>query len=198
MKHKYIEKSKDKLLVMLHGTGGDETSLVEIADYIDNESSILGLRGNVNEMGLNRFFRRIKSNVFDIDNLKIETKNLKLFLEEFSQKTSIPLKKMVLVGYSNGANIISSLLFQYFVEFKGVALLHGMVPIKDIEFKSQKNQKIFISASKNDYIVPSKESIDLIELYKKNHAIVNDFWFEYGHILSQEELLKLKEWYVHL
>lgn len=53
MEHLYIEKDRTQpTLLLLHGTGGDENSLVEIANFISPDSSVLGIRGRISEGGL--------------------------------------------------------------------------------------------------------------------------------------------------
>ena len=48
-------------LLLLHGTGGDENDLLPIAHRVAPGRTILSPRGQVNEQGLTRFFRRSPS-----------------------------------------------------------------------------------------------------------------------------------------
>ncbi len=62
MKH-YFQKGKDAskpVLLLLHGTGGNEHSLLQIAEMIDPDASVLSVRGNVLEHGMPRFFKTFK------------------------------------------------------------------------------------------------------------------------------------------
>lgn len=129
MVHKFIKKSNSRLMILFHGTGGDENSLIPLAEAIDNESSILGIRGNVNENGLNRFFKRIRPGVFNQESLIRETKNLKVFLDDFLSKNNFSYDNINLIGYSNGANILASLMLIYGKTAKTTILLHPMVPL---------------------------------------------------------------------
>ena len=58
MKYLYVpgdERSSVELL-MLHGTGGDESSLVEMGRSLVPGASVLGVKGEVNESGMRKGF----------------------------------------------------------------------------------------------------------------------------------------------
>ena len=48
------------VLLLLHGTGGDENDLIPLARLVSPGSDIVSPRGNVSENGALRFFRRIR------------------------------------------------------------------------------------------------------------------------------------------
>ena len=98
-------KPNGKKFILLHGTGGDETSLLELAKFLDEDSTVLSLRGKIKEDGMNRFFKRNGLNQFDFESLEKETDHLLDEIKAISQEKGIPLEEWVLVGYSNGANI---------------------------------------------------------------------------------------------
>ena len=56
---KYIRKESGQTMILLHGTGGNETDLIPLGEFIDPKTSLLGIRGNVSEHGMPRFFKRI-------------------------------------------------------------------------------------------------------------------------------------------
>ncbi len=71
MQHIFKEgTNKDRpVLLLLHGTGGDENDLLALADIVDPTASVLSVRGNVLENGMPRFFKRLAEGVFDIEDL---------------------------------------------------------------------------------------------------------------------------------
>lgn len=119
MKYLYRQgKATQKKLILLHGTGGDEHSLLEIAEFLAPESTLLSFRGNINEQGLNRFFKRNGLNQFDYDSLAEESTNLYNKIKEISHLQDIPLTDWIVVGFSNGANIAAHIMLAQQTELK--------------------------------------------------------------------------------
>jgi phospholipase/carboxylesterase len=196
MKHKYIKKNKHRLMILFHGTGGDENSLISIAENLDKESSILALRGNVNENGLNRFFKRLGVGVLDFDNLKSETDNFKNFLNDFFVKNNLENVFVTLLGYSNGANMIGSLLLNKpNLLVQAAILLRPMLMVKDPININLNNLPVYVSSGKFDQLVKINESKELSELFTKSNAKIKSKIYNCGHELSYEELADIRLWY---
>ena len=87
-------EGKKKSLFLLHGTGGDETSLIELARFLDADSTILSFRGKIIEDGMNRFFKRNGLNQFDFESLEKETDNLLEVIQGDQRRKSNPLGGM--------------------------------------------------------------------------------------------------------
>ncbi|MEK5433472.1 alpha/beta hydrolase [Lysinibacillus sp. FSL R7-0073] len=197
MKHifyKGTDETKPTLL-MLHGTGGNEESLIGLAKEIDDTANILSVRGNVLEHGMPRFFRRLAEGVFDIEDLIIRTKELNEFLNEASQQYGFDRQRIVAIGYSNGANIAASLLFHYEDVLAGAILHHPMVPRRGIELPKLSAIPVFIGAGTNDPMCTAQESEDLEALLSSAGATVTTNWFDFGHQLTIPEVHAAKEWY---
>jgi phospholipase/carboxylesterase len=97
--------------LLLHGTGGNEEDLIPLAYDLDQRAAILSPRGKVLENGVApRFFRRLAEGVFDIEDLKFHTNELADFVNDASKAYNFDLKRIIAVGYSNGANIAASML----------------------------------------------------------------------------------------
>src|SRR5438034_856134 len=63
-------------LLLLHGTGGDETDLLGLGRALDGTAALLSPRGKVLERGMPRFFRRLAEGVFDVEDLTRRTREL--------------------------------------------------------------------------------------------------------------------------
>ncbi|PFO08514.1 carboxylesterase [Bacillus sp. AFS076308] len=196
MKH-IFQKGKNPVkptLLLLHGTGGNELDLLPLAGMIDEEASVLSVRGNVLENGMPRFFRRLAEGVFDEEDLVFRTQELNEFLAEAAQKYEFDRKNIIAIGYSNGANIAASLLFHYQNALRGAILHHPMVP-RRIELPDLTGANVFIAAGTNDPICPPLESQELQRLLQDANASVELHWENRGHQLTREEVEEAAKWY---
>jgi phospholipase/carboxylesterase len=197
MKH-IFNKGKDSrkpTFLMLHGTGGNELDLLPLAGMIDDEASVLSVRGNVLENGMPRFFRRLAEGVFDEEDLIFRTKELNEFLDEAAVKYDYDRDNIIAIGYSNGANIAASLLFHYQNALKGAILHHPMVPRQGMELPDLTGKHVFIAAGTNDPICSPLESAELQSLLEQANANVALHWEHRGHQLTKEEVEAAADWY---
>lgn len=197
MKH-IFRKGKEgyeKTLLLLHGTGGNEEDLLPIAEMIDPDAAVLGVRGNVDENGMNRFFRRLREGVFDEEDLVFRTEELHKFIDKASADYEFSRENLTAVGYSNGANIAASLLYHYKNPFKGAVLLHPMVPIRGLDLPDISKVPVFIGAGSNDPICPPQETEELSKHLEGAGAPVDLYWANQGHQLTRDEIDQAKVWY---
>jgi len=197
MKH-IFNKGQDPnkpTLLLLHGTGGNELDLLPLAGRIDDEASVLSVRGNVLENGMPRFFRRLAEGVFDEEDLVFRTKELNEFLDEAAEKYGFDRDNIIAIGYSNGANIAASLLFHYQNALKGAILHHPMVPRKGIDLPVLSGKSVFIAAGTNDPICSPMESAELQSLLENANAKVELHWENRGHQLTMQEVEAAAIWY---
>ncbi|MCD7035912.1 alpha/beta hydrolase [Metabacillus sp. GX 13764] len=186
------------VLLLLHGTGGNEFSMMQIAEMIDPEASVLSVRGNVLENGMPRFFRRLSEGVFDLEDLYERTEELKNFLEEAADTCGFDREHIVAAGYSNGANIAGSLLFQFGKVLKGAVLFHPMVPRRDMELPNMAGLPVFIGAGTNDPLCSPEESQELNKMLQEQGADVKLHWESFGHQLTAQEVEAAAAWYKNI
>ncbi|WP_410512757.1 alpha/beta hydrolase [Paenibacillus sp. BR2-3] len=181
-------------LVLFHGTGGNENDLLPLAELLSPGSSVLGVRGNVLENGMPRFFRRLAEGVFDEEDLIFRTRETKEFLDQAAAEYGFDANQLAAVGYSNGANIAGSLLFHYKDIFRSAVLLHPMVPLRGLALPSMSGVAVFIGAGLNDPLIPSEETQELEELLQGAGAAVSMHWDNQGHRLSAAEAEAARHW----
>src|SRR5438128_11265703 len=127
--HEFVPGSSERTLLLLHGTGANERDLIPLGRELAPEASLLSPRGKVIENGMPRFFRRLAEGVFDIEDLKFRSKELADFVKAASFRYGFESKPVVLVGYSNGANIAAGMLLAGSLLPAGALLFRPMVPL---------------------------------------------------------------------
>lgn len=93
------------VLLLLHGTGGTEQDLVPLAERLAPGAGHLGPRGPVQEHGMNRWFRRFGEGMFDVDDVVRRAGELAAFVGWARERYGIGERRIIAVGFSNGANI---------------------------------------------------------------------------------------------
>lgn len=198
--HKFIpsEGSKDQnslTLLLLHGTGGDETDLIPIARMLEiTKASILSPRGKVIENGMPRYFRRLAEGIFDIEDLKFRTNELAEFVQNASKTYALNLNRIVAVGYSNGANIAASVLLLRPEILSSAILFRPMIPLVPNTLPNLSSKRVLISAGLHDPIVASYQTKDLFDLLEKVGAKVSIQWQNSGHELTQRDIVAARKW----
>ena len=194
MIHEFINKGSEKTIILLHGTGGNEKDLIKVGEIIDPTANLLGIRGNVLEQGMPRYFRRLAEGVFDMEDLQFRTKELYEEIEQLSKQYNFHLAQTTALGYSNGANILANILLYYPNVLPKAILFHPMVPNREVASSDLSKTTIFISAGVNDPICPKEESEELTQLFERRNANVELNWETAGHQLIYDEVLKAKVW----
>ncbi|WP_277713506.1 alpha/beta hydrolase [Bacillus atrophaeus] len=195
MKYIYEKGTSDNVLLLLHGTGGNEHDLLSLGRFIDPDAHLLGVRGSVLEHGMPRFFKRLSEGVFDEEDLVERTKELKDFIDEAAETLEFNRNNVIAVGYSNGANIAASLLFHFGGAVKGAILHHPMVPIRGLELPDMKELPVFIGAGKHDPLCTRAETEELQQYLNEAGASTAVYWQEGGHQLTQQEAEQARMWY---
>lgn len=194
--HRFVpgEDSSETLLV-LHGTGGNENDLVGIGQAIAPGAAILSPRGNVLENGAPRFFRRIAEGVFDPKEVRARGEELARFIRAAVITYRLDASRIYALGYSNGANIASTVMLIEPGIIQGSILLRPMVVYKPPEQKDLSGSSVFISAGRMDPIVPTASVEELAEMFRSANADVTLKWQLTGHNLVPSEVREAAEWF---
>ena len=196
-RHKFIEGdlSGDAVtLLLLHGTGGDESDLIPLGQAVAPGAALLSPRGGTLENGMPRFFRRVAEGVFDQEDLRIQTEKLAQFIKDASRAYGLRSDRVVAVGYSNGANMASSLLFTQPHLLAAAILFRPMVPFVPSKMPDLRTLQVLIAAGNRDTIASRQETGRLVKLFEGGGAAVTTFWHEGGHELGQDDLGAAKGW----
>lgn len=174
------------LIFAFHGTGGDAHQLVALTQALAPGAGIVSPRGDVSEAGARRFFRRTGEGVYDMDDLALRTDKMIRFVE--AAKAQHPGTPAFAYGYSNGANILASMVFQRPDLFERVGLLHPLIPWEPDPVAGLSGRDVLITAGARDPIAPWPMSATLIDWFQAAGANVVTDLHNGGHELRQSEL----------
>jgi predicted esterase/catechol 2,3-dioxygenase-like lactoylglutathione lyase family enzyme len=194
--HQFIpaQASDAPTLLLLHGTGGNEHDLLTLGRALYPQAALLSPRGQVLENGMPRFFRRLAEGVFDLDDLRRRAGELASFVAAASEVYQFDPRRVIAVGYSNGANIAASLLLLHPQVLAGAVLFHAMVPIVPQELPDLHGVPVFMGAGQFDPLIPPPQTEQLALLLQQAGAEVALRWEPGGHTLSQAEVDAATSW----
>lgn len=173
------------LLFVFHGTGADENQLLAVARQLMPEATIVSPRGDVSEHGAPRFFRRMGEGVYDMEDLAARTAKMAGYVQ--AHKEERRPSAVLGMGYSNGANILASVVFEQPELFDGVVLMHPLIPFQPQVKGTLDNLSVLMTAGRRDPICPAPLTEQLSEALVSHAAAVDTVWHEGGHEVRPEE-----------
>ncbi|MDQ3008043.1 MAG: alpha/beta hydrolase [bacterium] len=188
----HLDHQAEKILFLLHGTGGDELDLLPLVETLKDSYNIVSLRGNVSENGMNRFFARSAPGVFDQVSVQAESAKLNTFIVQWCSSHQVDTENTAYLGYSNGANMILATAFCYPELFTKAVLLHPMLPFQPTELDLS-GKEFLITLGQNDQMISATESRAVVSTLHQLGAAVKTVSHEGGHEIRAIELQALQE-----
>lgn len=195
--HRFLPATDPTLaetLLVLHGTGGNENDLIGIGQAVAPGVAILSPRGNVLENGAFRFFRRLAEGVFDPEEIRSRGEELVRFIRAATARYHLDPERIFALGYSNGANIASTVMLVEPGLLQGGILLRPMLVFEPGERRDLSGTSVFISAGRTDPIVPTTSVDQLAGLLETRGAEVTVKWQLVGHNLVPSEVREAADW----
>ncbi|TIQ26963.1 MAG: alpha/beta hydrolase [Mesorhizobium sp.] len=185
--HKVLPGSPGSpLLFVFHGTGADENQLLSFGQELAPSATIVSPRGDVSEHGAARFFRRTGEGVYDMADLARATAKMAGFVKAHVE--SAKPSAVFGLGYSNGANILASVMFAGPALFDAAALMHPLIPFEPEVQGSLAGRRILITAGRRDPICPPNLTSRLEAYLRADGADVTVEWHDGGHEVRPNEI----------
>jgi predicted esterase len=181
-------------LVVLHGTGGTEDDLLGLAQTVAPAAAVISPRGKVLEAGAPRFFRRLAEGVFDPAEVRARGEELAEFIQAAVARYELDANCVFALGYSNGANIASTMMLIEPDLIRSAVLLRPMLVFEPEEKTDLAGRSALISAGRVDPIVPTASVEKLARLLQERGAEVTLKWQLGGHNLVPSEIKEAAEW----
>lgn len=165
--HYIIRESKDSankspLLILLHGHGSNENDLFGLANSIPDNWNVVSVRGSYKLAGnsyrwydVNMVNGKIAINIEQEEESRIKLIQL---ISKISQKYDVDSQKIIVAGFSQGANMAQSLGLSEPNLIVGFGVFSGRFVEEFIPYISDsiafKNSKAFISHGSGDNMLP--------------------------------------------
>ncbi|MGC4190126.1 MAG: VOC family protein [Thermomicrobiales bacterium] len=182
------------VLLLLHGTGGNERSLLPLTAAIAPGVATISPRGKVKEGNALRFFRRFAEGDLDQDDLRFRTREMNAFVREAIRKHDLTDRTLVALGFSNGANLAASMLLRGDSPLDAAILLSPMLPFVPDNAPVLNGVGIFIGAGLHDPLVPFAQVEELATILERAGADVTLISFDGGHTVTPVELEAARAW----
>lgn len=195
--HRYVppdDAGSGDTLVVLHGTGGDENDLVGVGQAVSPGAGILSPRGKVLENGAPRFFRRLSEGVFDAREVRSRGEELARFIRDAIAAYDLDAGRLFALGYSNGANVASTVMLIDPGLLQSAILLRPMLVYEPEQAPSLSGSSALISAGRMDPIVPAESVEKLATLFRSAGCEVTLNWQLAAHNLLPSEIREAANW----
>ncbi|AJD40042.1 glyoxalase/bleomycin resistance protein/dioxygenase family protein [Rhizobium gallicum bv. gallicum R602sp] len=180
------------VFVLLHGSGGNETTLMPLLHKVAPRATLLGVRGRATEEGFPRWYKRITPFSFDQDDIKNEAEAFAAFIDSAVKSYGLDPKKIVYVGYSNGANLLNSLLYLHPSLIHRAVLLRSMPVLTDYPHADLTGTDLLVISGKTDAY--GRYANELRTRLKTSGATVDSDVIFGGHDLGDADVPIIQKW----
>lgn len=207
--HYVIRESKDSitkspLLILLHGHGSNENDLFSLSNSVPNNWIVVSVRGpyKIAENSYRWYDVKMSNGkiVINIDEEERSRNKLMLLISEISKKHNIDSQKVIVAGFSQGANMAQSLGLGEPNLVTGFGVFSGRFVEEFTPYISNsttlKNSKVFISHGSGDNMLPKTYAVKNIVKLKElgiqttfcedtnDHSISTKQWNEFSKWLQ--------------
>ena len=187
------EKPSGRVLILMHGSGGDETTLVSLASRIAPDATLVGIRGRVVQDGVKRWYRRMTPTEFDQQDVRAEAAAFAGFLRDIARERKLDLSAATFLGYSNGANLIAALTQLHPDLVRRAVLLRPMPVLAKTAEVNLSDTRILTIAGENDRLY-FPFAPRLVSLLRGCGANVDARVIASGHGIGDEDARIAAEW----
>ncbi|GAB2486141.1 alpha/beta hydrolase [Nocardiopsis aegyptia] len=184
-------------VLLLHGTGADEHDLLPLGRALAPGAALLSPRGKVDEHGANRWFRRLREGVFDVDDLIARAAELAAFVTAATRAYDLDPGRIVATGFSNGANTAAALLLLHPDLLAGAVLLAAGAPLQDREPDpvDLSGTRVFLGSGETDPITTIDQARLLAAQLGERGAEVTAREHPGGHAVPPRVLADARRWW---
>jgi phospholipase/carboxylesterase len=179
-------------LMVLHGTGGNETDMLPFGRAIAPHATLVGLRGRATEEGSVRFFRRFSEDRFDQADIAAEARAFEAFVDGAKAAYGVDDGKLAFAGYSNGANFLAAAMQLHPGFVQTAVLVRPMNVLDEVSEASLTGVRVLILAGRDDPYMRQSET--LAAMLRERRASVTFELLDAGHALTAADREHARAW----
>lgn len=180
-------------IVALHGSGADEMTMLPLARSLDPSARVIAPRGRIMQNGERRWYRKASAISFDQASIRFEAETFARFIEGLGADKLVDPGSTLYLGYSNGANLLASVMLLHPGLIRRAVLLRAMPVLDDPPSVDLSAARVLILGGKADHTYGSYASI-LDEILKRNGASVTRETLSSGHECGEPDVLAAQHW----
>lgn len=186
------EDPDGSVIVLLHGSGGNEADLMAFGRRVAPRATLLGVRGRSHEEGSPRWFRRFPGGGFDQADIAFEAEAFAAFLDGANTAYGLTPERTAFLGYSNGANLLAAFMLLHPGVARRSVLLRAMSVLEEAPDASLQGTDVLLVQGAYDYYGAFAPA--LAETLRTRGANVEMRSVETGHALSAEDPAVIAGW----
>lgn len=193
----YVPEDPDgTTLVLLHGSGGSETSLMPLAHRANPRATLLGIRGRSTEEGIARWFRRsnptdITKTTFDQKDIVSEAEAFAAFVQGARNVYGLDPDYIKVIAHSNGANFYAAFASLYPKLARNAVLLRAMQVLDEWPQTDLLKRKMLVVGGKDDFYHDKSKA--LAEALQSLNADAHFASVEATHDLADVDIETVRE-----
>ena len=185
--------STGECFFLLHGSGVDETTLVPLAREIAPHAALIAVRGRIVQEDGFRWFARITPTRFEQQSIHTETNAFAGFVSDAARRHNLDLARTTFLGYSNGANLVSSLMLLHPGLVERAALLRPMPVLDDVPAADVSSVRVLIIAGAAD-LTYAPFAPALVTLLSQHGADLDARIVASGHEFDSADAAIVRQW----
>lgn len=182
-----------EVLVLLHGSGGSEATLLPLAARVAPQADLVGIGGRVTQDGSRRWYQRITPTSFDQADIRAEVDAFAAFLQDQVRQKKLDLARATFLGYSNGANLLAATSLLHPGLIRRAALLRPMPVLETIPAADLSTARFLAVVGEGD-VTYAPFAPALEKILRDHGARVDVRTVKLGHDLGDLDVKAVAEW----
>ena len=186
------EDPDGSVIVLLHGTGGNEADLMPLAHRLNPRATLLGVRGRATEEGVNRWFRRFEPTRYDQADIRAEAGAFVAFVGGAVSGYGLDVDRLTFLGYSNGANLLGAILQLHPGLVRRAILIRAIQVLETAPAADLAGTRVLLLTGARDPFAEMAAGLETA--LRQDGAELDARIIEADHALAPDDLVAARDW----